>query len=77
MGIEVSHDGVYEHMERYCSVLNLTLINPRQANVILKCTGNSPGVFLRKAELSPNALFLGLYDRPLGVSNVRCPNWTP
>ena len=77
MGIEVSDESIGLNMEFSCSVLSLTVINPRQANVILKCLHNGPPVYLAKATLSPNAVLFEQEGSTSGDASVRCTNWTP
>ncbi len=72
MGIEVGADSINHFMESQCAVMGLTVVNPQQANVVLKCGHNTPIVHLEKAVLAPNDL--RFVDDSAGVSGVsmRC-----
>jgi hypothetical protein len=68
MGIEVTDGSINQAMESQCAVMGLTVVNPQQANVVLKCGRNTPTVHLEKATLAPNSLRFG--DDSAGMSDV-------
>jgi hypothetical protein len=72
MGIEVTADSINEFMESQCAVMGLTVVNPQQANVVLKCGRNTPIVHIEKAVLAPNDL--RFVDDTAGMSGLsaRC-----
>ena len=75
-GVEVSDSQISQYMESECSVMQLTMVNPQQAKVVLKCQRNSPDVDLAKVTLSPGTVrFLPQESRfrlrDSGVS-IRC-----
>lgn len=51
MGLEVQALEVIQPMEMMCSTMGMTVENPQQANVVLKCTQNSPEAFLVQATI--------------------------
>ncbi len=72
MGIEVAADSINQFMEKQCAVMGLTVVNPQQANVVLKCGRNTPIVHIEKLVLAPNDL--RFVDDSAGMSGVsaRC-----
>jgi TPR repeat protein len=72
MGLVVTADSINHFMESQCKVMGVTLANPQQANVVLKCGRNTPIVHLGKAVLAPNDL--RFINDSAGVSEVslRC-----
>ena len=72
MGMEVTADSINHFMESQCAVMGLTVVNPQQANVVLKCGHNTPIVHMEKAVLAPNDL--RFVDDSAGMSgvSVRC-----
>lgn len=68
MGIEVTADSINQFMESQCAVMGLTVVNPQQVNVVLKCGRNTPIVHIEKAVLAPNDL--RFVDDTAGMSGV-------
>lgn len=72
MGLEVGTDSINLFMESQCTVMGLTVVNPQQPNVMLKCEHNTPIVHIKKAVLAPNDL--RFVDDSAGMSgaSARC-----
>jgi TPR repeat protein len=72
MGLVVTADSINQFMESQCTVMGVTLANPQQANVVLKCGRNTPIMSLAKVNLSINDLRFDSADAKLGRVSVRC-----
>ncbi len=72
MGLEVDADSINQFMESQCMVMGLTVVNPQQANVVLKCGRNTPIVSLAKATLNINALRFETTEAVTAGVSVRC-----
>jgi TPR repeat protein len=74
MGIEVTEGSINQAMESQCTVMGLTLANPQQATVVLKCGRNTPVMSFAKATLALNDLRFDASDAKLASVSVRCSN---
>ena len=74
MGLEVTADSINQFMENQCKVMGITVVNPQQVNVVLKCGHNSPIVSLAKAVLAINSLRFETNDLVASGVSVRCSN---
>lgn len=72
MGLEVNALEVIQPSEMMCSTMSVTVENPLQASVILKCTKNSSDAILVLAMISPDGVRLKSQGRGDAVA-VRCP----
>ena len=72
MGLVVTADSINHFMESQCKIMGVTLANPQQANVVLKCGRNTPIVHLEKAVLAPNDLRFNNDSTGLSEVSVRC-----
>ena len=74
MGLEVTASAINQTMESQCAVMGVTVVNPEQVNVVLKCGRNTPIVSLAKATLAGNTLRFDTADAKQGGVSVRCSN---
>lgn len=74
MGLEVTADSINQFMENQCAVMGLTVVNPQQANVVLKCGHNTPIVSIAKATLAENNLRFETNRLVASGVSVRCLN---
>jgi len=74
MGLEVTASAINQTMESQCAVMGVTVVNPEQVNVVLKCGRNTPIVSLAKANLARNTLRFDTADAKSANVSVRCSN---
>jgi len=74
MGLEVTASAINQTMESQCAVMGVTVVNPEQVNVVLKCGRNTPILSLAKANLAKNTLRFDTADAKSANVSVRCSN---
>ncbi len=71
MGLEVQALEVIQPMEMMCSTMGMTVENPQQVSVVMKCSKNSAEVFLYEATIRPEGVRFELGGGKSSVA-VRC-----
>lgn len=71
MGLEVKALEVIQPMESMCTTMGVTVENPQQAKVVMKCSKNSPEVRLVQATIRPDGVRFHLEGGGGSVA-VRC-----
>lgn len=74
MGLEVTASSINQTMESQCAVMGVTVVNPEQVNVVLKCGQNTPIVSMAKVTLVRNTLRFDTSDSKSASVSVRCSN---
>lgn len=71
MGLEVQALEVIQPMEMMCTTMGMTIENPQQVSIVMKCSKNSAEVFLYEATIRPEGVRFELGGAKSSVA-VRC-----
>ena len=71
MGLVVKTLEVVQESEMVCTTMSVTVENPQQANVVMKCSRNSPEVSLVQATIQPAGVSFQ-FEGGRKVAAVRC-----
>lgn len=71
MGLVVQAQEIIQPMEMICTTMGMTVENPQQVSVVMKCSKNSSEVFLYRATIRPEAVRFELGGGGSSVA-VRC-----